>query len=268
MCQKRYGIIIKKLSTQIIYFCPMNYRLLILFTLINFTLLNSIKSQKSNNIALNFTYGMDLPGADMADRFGLDYNAALDLDYNLTNGYFLGIHGHYILGPLVKEDVISNIRSSDGNLISQQQLQSIITLKQRAFLYGIHAGKFINLSKKDAKHGFRLRVGSSIMSHYIIFNDESAATNQLLGDYGKGYDRLTRGITIEEFIGYQYISADERMNFYAGFSLVQGFTQNKRPVDFDTRMRNDEQRLDMLNGFRAGFVIKLFEFGNAEDTYY
>ena len=178
-------------------------------------------------------------------------------------------HVHYLLGSIVKEDVISNILTSSGGLQSQQKSLALITPKQRAFLSGIHVGKFINLStNSDFKHGLRLRLGTSIMSHYIIFNDESASTNQLLGDYGKGYDRLTRGITAEEFIGYQYINGRGSMNIFGGFSFVQGFTQNKRPADFDTRVRNDQKRLDLLSGFRVGFAIKLYEFGTADEVFY
>ena len=222
----------------------------------------------SQNVTLNVSYGLDVPGLDMADRYGLNYDAAIDIDYVRENGWFFGAHGHMLLGPFVKEDVIGNIRTSTGTLIGQQKNTSLITLKQRGFLLGIHGGKFFNLSKQKYQHGIRTRIGSSLLTHYIVFNDESATVNQLLGDYGKGYDRFTRGLTTEQFIGYQYINQAKTMDVYAGFQFIQGYTRNRRPIDFDTRSTNHSWRLDLLTGFRIGIAIKLYQGGEGQEVYY
>lgn len=229
---------------------------------------NSINSQNSQRLGLIFSYGLDLPGGDLADRFGINYNPGLDIDYFQNEKWFFGIHGHMLIGPIVKEDVISNIRTSDGGFVSQQQDLAVITMKQRGFLVGIHGGRFIKLNKGKNKHGIRLRLGSSIMTHYIIFNNETASTNQLLGDYTKGYDRLTRGITLEEFIGYQYINESGSLNTFIGFNFVHGFNKNLRPYDFDTRIRDEARKFDQLFGIRVGFTINLYETGKGEEVYY
>jgi len=225
-------------------------------------------AQSTSNISLHFSYGVDLPDGDLADRFGVDFNGAAGLDYIWKNDWFAGYHAHMLLGSNVKEDVISNLRTTEGNLIGQQKNQAIVSLRQRAFLNGIHVGKFINISNSSFSHGPRISLGSSVLSHYIIFNDESATVNQLLGQYGSGYDRLTRGLTLEQFIGYQYKNDNGGVNVFGGFQFVQGFTQNVRPVDFDTRIRDDRNRIDLLFGVRLGVYIRLFEFGTAEQVYY
>lgn len=240
------------------------------YIIISFLFLSSFvaSAQSASNLSLTFSYGVDLPGGDLSDRFGIDYNAAAGLDYVWSNGWFVGYHTHMLLGSNVKEDVISNIRTSEGNLIGQQKNQAIVTLKQRAFINGVHVGKFINISESTIKHGPRISLGSSVMSHYIIFNDESATVNQLLGPYGNGFDRLTRGITVEQFIGYQYMNDNGAVNVFGGFQFVQGFTQNIRPVNFDTRITDRSNRLDLLFGFRLGIHIRLFEFGTASEVFY
>ena len=224
--------------------------------------------QDSQRLGLIFTYGVDLPAGDMADRFGINYNPGLDLDYFQNEKWFFGIHGHMLLGPIVKEDVISNLRTTEGGFVSQQQDLALITMKQRGFIFGIHAGRFIKLNKGKEKHGIRLRLGTSIMTHYIIFNNETASTNQLLGDYAKGYDRFTRGIAVEEFVGYQYINESGSINAFVGFNFVHGFNKNLRPYNFDTRTRDDATKLDHLIGIRAGFTINLYETGKGEEVYY
>lgn len=245
-----------------------NIKLILLSICISSLFSHSVYSQKSERLNLIVNYGVDLPGGDLADRFGLIYNPAIDLDYVINNSWFFGVHTHFLLGPQVNEDVIANIRSSDGLLIGQQKNKSILTMKQRGFNIGLHAGKFINFSKSQSKHGLRLRVGTGLLSHHIIFNDESVTLNQLLGDYAKGYDRLTRGFTVEQFIGYQYINVDGKINMYAGFSFVQGFTKNLRPVNFDTGLKENQRRLDLLNGFRVGITFNLYENATGDEIFY
>ena len=224
-------------------------------------------SQVEQRVDLIFRYGTDFPSFDLADRFGFSYNPEIGVQYS-KNNLFAGIHGSMMLGPIVKEDVISNLRNSTGELISQQQDLAIITLKQRGFTVGIHAGTFIPLIKSTNSHGIRLKLGANILTHYIIFNNETASANQLLGDYGRGYDRLTRGFGVEEFIGYQFVSESGSIKVFAGINSIQGFTRNLRPYNFDTRERDDASRFDVLTGFRIGVAFKLYESSEGKEVFY
>ena len=223
--------------------------------------------QDEQRLDLIFRYGADLPSADLADRFGLSYNPEIGLQYS-KNNLFAGIHGSMMVGPIVKEDVISNLRNSTGQLISQQQDFAIITMKQRGFTVGIHAGIFIPIIKSTHTHGIRLKAGANILTHYIIFNNETASSNQLLGDYARGYDRLTRGFGVEEFIGYQFVNQRGSVKFFAGINSIQGFTKNLRPYNFDTRVRDDSTRFDMLTGFRLGIAFNLYQSSEGKDVFY
>lgn len=229
---------------------------------------SQISAQNIQRLNLMFSYGLDLPVGDLADRFGYNFHPSLDLEYSFNDKWFVGIHGSMLLGSIVTEDPISNLRTVEGLLVSQQRDLAVITMKQRGFIAGIHAGRLFNLSKTENKHGIRVRAGLGILSHYIIFNNETASTNQLLGDYARGYNRFTRGLEVEQFIGYQFVNTKGNMNLIAGFNFVQGFTKNRRKVDFDTRMRNDTPRFDGLIGFRVGFAIKLYQVKSGDDIFY
>ncbi len=226
-----------------------------------------LSAQVIDQAHFGFRYGMDLPGNDLKERFGFSYNPELTLQVSKKN-WFYGIHGGMFLGPIVKEDVISNLRTSDGFLVSQQQDLAIITMKQRGFIIGVNGGKFFPLIEAGGQHGIRARIGLNVLTHYIIFNNETASTNQLLGDYAHGYDRLSRGWGIEQFIGYQYVSNSGGVIVFAGINAIQARTKNLRPVNFDTRVADRAARLDMLTGFRVGFAIRLFEGGEGKEIYY
>jgi hypothetical protein len=47
-------------------------------------------------------------------------------------------------------------------------------------------------------------------------------------------------------------------NFYVGLEAIQGFTQSRRDLNFDTGISDTQPRLDMLFGIRAGWVIHLY----------
>ena len=59
------------------------------------------------------------------------------------------------------------------------------------------------------------------------------------------------------------ISNNRRLNFLLGIELVQGITQNRREFNFDTRMRDDENKLDLLFGIKFGWTLP-FEIGGRD----
>ena len=113
------------------------------------------------------------------------------------------------------------------------------------------------MSKKHPKSGIRLTASTGVLQHKIRIEDRTGGLIQLQGEYLKGYDRLTNGLAFTEFIGYQHISNSGLVNFMAGFELTQGFTKNRRSWDYLEMKRLDEQRFDLLNGFRVGWVLTL-----------
>lgn len=240
-----------------------SFFLLLLTLLIGFHI-----SAQESRVVFNFSYGMDKPLADLNDRFGYNYSPTGELNYEFSNNVYVGVHGSYMLGSFVKEDVIKPLRIKTGELISQQKSFVKITLKQRMYNLGVHFGKFINISKKKNQHGPVLQFGVGLLTHYIIFNDEFASTVQLLGNYGKGYDRLTRGYNISQFIGYKYKNADGRLNVYAGIQLLEANTKSLRPIDFDTGKYGGAGRLDVLAGFRVGASFILWKGSKKGEIFY
>jgi hypothetical protein len=108
-----------------------------------------------------------------------------------------------------------------------------------------------------------------LFQHKIrIQDDPQVVVSSLAGDYKKGYDRLTNGLAITEFIGYQHFAKNRLINFYAGIELTQGFTQNRRDYNFDTFERDDAKRFDGLVGFKLGWVLPFYLSDNPDEIFY
>ena len=217
---------------------------------------------------LNFGYGPQMPIGDLADLFGSNFAAEVSLDYMTANNWTIGVQGQFLFGSTVNEDVLASLRTASGDIIGNDREPADIQLRQRGSYYGLRVGKLIGLSKNNDRTGLRINLGAGLLQHRIrIQDDPFRAVPQLEGEYAKGYDRLTNGLALHQFIGYQTIGKTNGVNLTIGFEFFEGFTQNRRSFNFDTRTADEEQRLDILAGLRFSFSLPFYQ-GNAEDIYY
>jgi len=227
------------------------------------------RSNTGNLLALNMTVGYQNSGSDLANRFGASNSLGLGMDYITANNWIFGLNGNFIFGSRVKEDVLANLRTEQGTLVANNAFVSNILLRMRSYYVTGHVGKLIPLSKSNKRSGIRITLGGGIWEHKIrIQDDPEAPTASLTNALKRGYDRLTRGPAINEFIGYQYFAKNNRINFYIGLELTQGFTQSVRGFNFDTREFDTERRFDTLFGGRIGWILPFYLGNKAEEVWY
>lgn len=217
---------------------------------------------------LNMGYGIQLPGGDLADRFGLNFSIEGAGDFITENNWFFGIQGQYLFGSRVNEDVLAPLRTDEGFIIGNDRSPADIQLRQRGSYMGVRIGHLIGLSPTNARAGLRINIGGGLLQHRIRIQEDPARTvSQLTGDYQKGYDRLSNGPALHQYIGYQVLGRDGSVNFQAGFEFFQGFTQNRRSFNFDLGNSDSPSRVDLLIGFRLSWTLPFYS-GRAEDIYY
>lgn len=219
-------------------------------------------------ILLNFSYGPVAPLADLADRFNSGFSIEFAADYAPKESPWLfGVMGQYIFGNSVKEDVLSDLRLENGTLVGNQRSAADINLRMRGLFAGARVGRIIALGK-NKRAGIKLAMGLGLLGHRIRIQDD---VNQSLppveGAYSKGYDRLTAGPAIYNFVGYQQLSRNGRVNFFAGAELITGFTKSQRKYDFATAASLTGNRLDMLGGVRLGLILP-FYVGEGREIFY
>lgn len=225
-------------------------------------------SNAGKAILLNFGYAPQLPIGDLADRFGSNFAAEVSAELITDNNWIIGLQGLFIFGNRVEEDVLAGLRTEAGDIIGNDRSPADIQLRQRGSYYGVRIGKLIGLIENNKRSGIRINAGLGLLQHRIrIQGDPFRSVPQIEGPYEKGYDRLTNGLALHQFIGYQTIGKNNGINLTAGFEFYEGFTKNRRDFDFDTQMADTANRLDILAGFRLSFTLP-FYLGNAEDIYY
>lgn len=222
---------------------------------------NAAGTNEGRALLIDINYGYALPFGDMKDRFGRNFDVGGGVEMMLGgSNWIFGLAGGVLFGNTVKDDVLVNLRTPEGEIIGSNAAWADVRLKERGFHAEARFGKLIPLIADNKRSGLRVVLGLGLLQHKIrLQEDATSFVPQILKDYGKGYDRLSNGLMISEFIGYQHLAKNKLVNFYAGFELTQAFTQNRRDWDFTTKTSSDTStRTDLLVGIKAGWVLPFY----------
>ena len=244
----------------------MNKGVVVLFIGLAFFLFNSVNAQTvkkkdsaASGVLVNMSYAAQLPGGDLAKRFGFNSNIALGAYYKFSSNWIVGIEGSFIFGNILRETgLLDSIATQDGNLIANDGNYSQVKYFERGYDIQLTVGKVFPFTKKNLNSGLLTTFSAGYLRHHIDIETPSDWTPQPAGDYLEGYDRLTAGVCITEFVGYMYLGNNRVTNFFVGFEFTQGFTKSLR-YDFDLMSQNTNLRFDLLNGIRVGWILPILK---------
>jgi len=222
-------------------------------------LFGSDKSPARKGFVFGINGSFDVPAADMAKRFGVDYRLGGAINYKTTSNWMFGIKMDFILGNKMREDsLMINVKNKNGNVLNADGEQVNVGTFERGYMVGLQAGYIWNISKKNGDNGILFQTTAGFMQHRINIFDRNNSIVQVQGQYEKGYDRLTNGLFVEQYVGYNYFAKDNLINFHIGLDLAAGFTQGRRDYLFDVMRPDNKNRIDMLFGIRGGWYIPIF----------
>jgi hypothetical protein len=225
-----------------------------------------VKKERKKGFIINANGDFDIPGADMAKRFGYDYRIGPAILYKTTGNWLFGAKCDFIFGGIVRQDsLMVNIRDKysgqSNNLyefINNNGERIGVPVFERGYAIGLQVGKIISFSKLHPDNGLVLLGSAGFMQHKINIYDKDKSVAQLTGQYLKGYDRLTNGSYGEAYVGYIYFARNGFTNFTLGLDALFGFTQGRRNYLYDVMRTDTKQRLDILFGVRGGWFIPIF----------
>lgn len=211
---------------------------------------------------------VDFPMADMAKRFGISYRIGVGIKYKTQRNWIYGGKFEFITGNQMNDDsLLYNVRTEQGGIIGQNGDLLNVGLFLRGYMAGIQVGKIFPFWQVNPNSGPMTLASVGFMQYKINMFDRDNSFPQLRDEYKKGYDRLTNGVYIEDFIGYNYFAKNKMINFYAGFNFVWGFTEGRRAYLLDLARPDTGNRNDILVGFKFGWVMPIYK-KNTEDTFY
>lgn len=253
----------------------MYIRRLLFFAFLFILVANSISAQDKKETFLDigmknlsFGYGVEFPFADLNERYGRYLKFTLGAERLTKSNWIYGYEFSYMFGNNIKEDPLTNLRLPNGEILGADNAYADVFLRGRGLFTGLNIGKLIPLNEKS-RSGLRITGAAGILLNYIRIKDEASSVPQIEGDYLKGYDRLTRGFALREFVGYQHVSENKRVNYYIGIEFTQGFTTSVRDVNFDTgQLASKERRFDGIIGLKAAWILPFHDDYVDEEVFY
>jgi hypothetical protein len=220
-------------------------------------------------LMVNLGYGPYSSGGDLANRFGNGWAIDGGLYWvPAGNNFEFGVRAQYGFGEQVKEDVLADLRTREGFLIGNQREPADIQLRQRQLFIGPSVGYTLSIGN-NKRAGIHLKTSVGYFFHRIrLQQDPVQGVPQVAPELEPGYDRLTGGLAIHQFIGFQQLALDRRLNFYIGGEVTAGFTKGLRNFDIPTGAPpSQEGRTDLVLGLKAGLIIP-FYFGEGRQIFY
>lgn len=226
------------------------------------------KEEKSAAHIFMLGIGLDQAVLDLSDRFGLSNKISGGYQFLTRSGYVFGADASFFYGDNVDEDVLAPLRNESGQIVNSAQSFSNVFLRERGLYVGATAGKLFEIGKKSYRSGIKVELGAGVLQHKIRIIDNGQNSIRLGGNRKKGYDRLTRGLALRQYVGYHYMSSNRRINFNVGLEFYQGFTSGVRSIDWDTGLPSEQGRTDGLVGLKVQWMLPFWSGKTNEVVYY
>jgi hypothetical protein len=228
---------------------------------------NSVRDSSIAFPMIGVTAAYQLPSGDMAKRFGNDISVGGLFLWKLKNNWIFGLEGNFFFSEDVKENgILDKYKTADGNIISGEGIYSTVNLSERGMKFELKAGKIIPVIGPNPNSGLFFCMGAGMLQHKILIETPGSPIPYLEGEYAKGYDRLSNGFCFTAFAGYINFSNHRLSNFFGGFEFTNAFTQSRREMNFDTGLKDETKRNDILIGLRVGWFFPLYK--RSTDKFY
>jgi hypothetical protein len=219
--------------------------------------------------AVTASYSYQIPGGDMALRFGPNSNIGINAFRKNKRNYFFGAEGSFLFGSDIRESgLLRNVVNSQGQIVDNSGIMADVLVYERGWTAMGIVGKIMPVVGPNPNSGIMLKLGVGYMRHKIRIQTQKNEVAPVEGDYLEGYDRLAAGPMGSLLIGYQHFGNRRLINFIIGFEVITAFTQPLRAYNFDTQRAETGTRLDALMGLRAGWSLPIYKRSDDRYHYY
>lgn len=220
-------------------------------------------------ISANYAYNFILKNSDLynesANLMGVGANLSLKTKSNWTieTGF-----NYYFAGKVKGVDsLFAMIKNNAGLIMDGNGTAADIEVDTRGWSLRLEGGKIFPLSKKNQNAGLHVKLGVGALQRYVFIKNPDNLVPYLTDEYKKGYDRLTLGVSLYQYIGYTRLSNTSYSCFYGGVECYETFSKRQRDYDFNLMGKDNRKFFDVMIGLKFGWIIPLYK-KEYTDTYY
>ncbi len=209
---------------------------------------------------IGISYSYQIPDGDLVKNYGPNSNIGGNFLIKTKKNWIYGFDGSFLFGNNVKDTtVLDKIKTSQGQVINQDGKFAEIFFYERGYSVSARGGKIFSFKKSNPNSGIMLLSGIGFLQHKMRIEITGNNVPELTREYRKGYDRLSNGLALSQFLGYQYLGSNRLINFFGGIEMMAAFTKNRRGYNYDTMQYDNKTRTDLLYGFRFGWILPLYK---------
>jgi len=212
----------------------------------------------------NFTYNCVM--ADLRKDFGNNISIGTDICLKTKNNWSIDFGFKYYFAGRVRSEILDSTFkyiTSNGVFIPKSGAVTSdgrVDFDFRGISFHFQTGKVIPVSNRFRNSGIWIKMGIGVMQHYLYINNpQTDPIPALSKEYRKGYDRLTLGFSLNQFIGYMHLTKKNLLCFYGGVEFYEIFATRQREFDFMLMGKNDKGLFESLIGIKVGWIIPLYK---------
>lgn len=239
----------------------------IILTLLIFTSFQAFSQRNASDSIIgtpwvSVSYGGNWTGGDLASRFGYLNHLGFFAGYKTKKNWIYGIEGNFIFGNKIRlTGLFDHLVDSKGNITDVNGDIATVSVLSRGFNASGSIGKIFPVFHTNKNSGIYFSTGIGYLAYKIRIETQNQVIPQIELDYKKGYDRLTTGLNLHQFLGYAFMANQGAVNFYGGFYISEGLTYNRRNVFFDQPdiPVSKNLRMDIQYGFKVAWLIPIYK---------
>ncbi len=208
---------------------------------------------------VSMNYGFYVPAGDFADRFGPNSAIGASGNFKLASQWNFGIEYAFHFSNIVREDsILDGLKTSEGYILNSSGSPANVPIYQRGHTVSLNIGRLFPIFGPNPNSGLMIRFGLGYWQHKIRIETNQDVIPQLTKELKKGYDRLSSGLLLNQFIGYNHLSNSKLINFFIGIDINEGFLSSRRSYNIDQMRVNDDKRFDIQIGLKAGWILPIY----------
>jgi len=212
-------------------------------------------------LAPNFTYNIVL--ADLKKEYKNNLAIGADLGVKMKNNWSIDFGFKYYFSGYAKDALIDSTFKHlvvDGFFIDSRGMATTdIGFEFRGVSFHLQGGKIIPVSQRFRNSGIWLKCGIGVTQHFMNIKTPQEEIRSLSGEYKKGYDKLTLGFSLYQFVGYAHMTKRNLFCLYGGVEFFENFAKRQRDYDYSLMRKDDTKRFEAMVGFKIGWIIPLYK---------
>lgn len=218
-----------------------------------------LKDSVVSVFSFEFGYMPSYTALDLQEKTDLLHVLSPGISYKSGGNILFLLSSNILLGNKLKENTVPNFVFSEvGVPITTDGYLEQVNPTFQGIEVQLQVGKLIKRSRHNKNSGLWTHLGAGFMRHKIKYNYGTSTVPQLEDPYVQGYDRLTYGAALSQFLGWRRYANKNLFNYQFGIEIHEGFTQNRRSWNFDTMKPDNRDRLDLYYGLKFAFIIPYY----------